>query len=142
MKMLGELDACARRPIHLSEVTIPAPRNVKGLSREKADAIQAQMVRDNFRLWFSWPSINRITYWNLVDSVGGEILYSGFYNRDMTKKPAYFALHRLVNEEWRTNLHVKSDASGALSFRGFKGRYRLSWTGADGKQVSQFVDLK
>lgn len=142
MKMLGELDACAHRPIHLSEVTIPAPRNVKGLSREKADAIQAQMVRDNFRLWFSWPSVNRITYWNLVDSVGGEILYSGFYNRDMTKKPAYFALHRLVNEEWRTNLRVKADVSGALTFRGFKGRYRLSWIGADGKPVSRIVEVK
>ena len=130
------------RPIHVSEITIPAPRGVGDLTDEEADAIQARLMCDNYRLWFSRPSVYRISYWNLVDGIGGEILYSGFYNRDMTKKPAYFALHRLVNEEWRTNLHVKSDASGALSFRGFKGRYRLSWTDADGKPVSKFVELK
>ena len=111
------------KPIHLSEVTIPSPRSL--LPAAEADAVQARMIRDNFRLWFSWPSIYRITYWNLVDGTGAEILASGMYNADLTKKPAYDAIDDLVNREWRTNLELTADADGTISFRGFKGEYEF-----------------
>ena len=125
------LDRCGR-PIHVSEITIPEPRDCGGLTLAEAQAAQARMMRDNYRLWFSWPSVYRISYWNLVDSIGGEILFSGFYNRDMTKKPAYHALDRLVNHEWRTHLVLKADAEGKVRFRGFKGAYAVVGTAADG----------
>ncbi len=134
------LDECGGKPIHLSEVTIPSPRAC--VPREKADQIQARMIRDNYRLWFSWPSVYRITYWNLVDSVGGEILHSGFYNRDMSKKPAYHALDRLINGEWRTNLGVKANDRGEISFRGFKGTYRITWKDAQGATRTKVVEVK
>ena len=110
-------------PIHLSEVTIPAPRGI--LPDKEADEAQARMIRDNFRLWFSWPSIYRITYWNLVDGTGAEILASGMYNGDLTKKPSYWAVDRLVNHEWKTRTRVVADRNGVVSFRGFKGKYKL-----------------
>ena len=110
-------------PIHLSEVTIPAPRGI--LPDKEADEAQARMIRDNFRLWFSWPSIYRITYWNLVDGTGAEILASGMYNKDLTKKPAYWAIDRLVNHEWRTKMKVKANENGTIAFRGFKGKYEF-----------------
>ena len=110
-------------PIHLSEVTIPAPRGL--LPDAEADEAQARMIRDNFRLWFSWPSIYRITYWNLVDGTGAEILASGMYNQDLTKKPSYWAIDRLVNHEWKTKTRVVADQDGRVRFRGFKGKYEL-----------------
>ena len=58
---LRELDTL-KRPIHLSEITIPAP-GTDALS----EAMQAQVTRDMYRLWFSWPSIYRITWWHVVD---------------------------------------------------------------------------
>ncbi len=137
---LKQLDDCGNRPIHLSEVTIPAPREF--LPREEAEQVQARMMRDNYRLWFSWPSIYRITYWNLVDSVGGEILYSGFYNRDLSKKPAYHALDQLINKEWRTNLSLKANDKGEISFRGFKGTYRVTGTDAQGASYARTIVVK
>lgn len=131
---LKDLDRCGR-PIHISEITIPEPRGCGGLSIEQAQAVQARLMRDNFRLWFSWPSVYRISYWNLVDGIGGEILFSGFYSRDMTKKPAYWALYNLVNREWRTHIKVKSDAMGRISFRGFKGKYTLKGRRSDGTHL-------
>ena len=110
-------------PIHLSEVTIPAPRGL--LPDAEADEAQARMIRDNFRLWFSWPSVYRITYWNLVDGTGAEILASGMYNKDLTKKPSYWAIDRLVNHEWKTRLRVVADRDGRVRFRGFKGEYEV-----------------
>ena len=127
------------KPVHISEVTIPAP--VSLLPRDEAEALQARLLRDNYRLWFSWPSVYRISYWNMVDSVGGEILESGFFRRDMSKKPVYETLHRLVHEEWRTRTEATADAQGVVRFRGFKGKYRLSWTDGKGVRRVQFVTL-
>ena len=43
----------------------------------------------------------------------------------MTKKPAYHALHDLIWKEWMTKTSA-TVAGGRISFRGFRGRYRLS----------------
>ena len=136
--MLRQYDRIGR-PIHVSEVTIPAPVSV--LPRDEAEKLQARLLRDNYRLWFSWPSVYRISYWNAVDSVGGEILESGFFRRDMTKKPVYHALWKLVNEEWRTRTSVRAGKGGEVRFRGFRGKYRLSWRDASGAERERFVVL-
>ena len=138
MAMLRQYDRLGK-PVHVSEVTIPAP--VSLLPRAEAEALQARLLRDNYRLWFSWPSVYRISYWNAGDSIGGEILESGFFRRDMSKKPVYHALWKLVNEEWRTNTTVRAGKGGEVAFRGFKGRYRLSWRDASGKDRESFVVL-
>ncbi len=128
-------------PIHVSEITVPAP--TKLLSRDDAERLQARVLRDCYRLWFSWPSVYRITYWNMVDGMGAgnEILESGLLRNDMTRKPAYHALWRLVHNDWRTSLTTRA-VGGKITFRGFKGRYRLSWRGTDGKETSRIVDLR
>ena len=116
-------------PIHLSEITISAPGG-----DERGEAIQAEIARNLYRLWFSLPDMVAITWWNVVDDCGapGEPSVSGLFHRDMTPKKSYFALDRLVNDEWRTRLTVKAGADGAVSFRGFRGAYRLSWRDAAG----------
>jgi GH35 family endo-1,4-beta-xylanase len=141
---LAEIDARTARPIHISEVTIPSPRGLAGLTDAEADAIQARVARAYYRLWFSWPSVERITYWNLVDGLGAknERMSSGWYNRDMTKKAVWHAMDRLFNHEWRTRLTAKADAAGRLSFRGFKGRYRLTWRRADGTAETRELNLE
>ena len=128
--MLKALDTLGR-PIHLSEVTIPAPDD-----SAEGWATQARLARDSYRLWFSWPSIYRITWWNLVDyTYHRESLASGLYAEDMRRKPVYDALDELVNHEWRTRLTARA-RGGKVSFRGFRGRYRLSWKGRGGGEVA------
>ena len=84
-----------------------------------------------------------ITWWNVVDDCGapGEPSISGLFTRDMQPKTAYFAMDDLVNREWKTRTTVKA-ANGKINFRGFRGRYRLSWTDANGERKSALVDLK
>ena len=120
-------------PIHLSEITVSSPGG-----DERGEVIQAEVTRNLYRLWFSLPDMTAITWWNIVDDCGapGEPSVSGIFNRDMTPKKAYFALDELINSEWRTRATVKADASGTVSFRGFKGRYRLSWRDASGEARS------
>ena len=126
------------RRIHISEITVPqAGKGAKGL------AVQAVAVRNLYRIWFSHKVVAGIMWWNLVDgcSFPGEPQISGLFTRDMRRKPAYDALDALVNGEWKSKgaVHAKD---GRVAFRGFRGRYRLSWTGADGKPVSKVVYVK
>ena len=75
-----------------------------------------------------------------VDPTCSESLY-GVVSRDLQKKPAYHALDQLINHEWKTSLDAKASA-GKVPFRGFRGRYRLTWKGADGKPRTKTVELK
>ena len=135
IKMLKKLDTL-NRPIHLSEITIPAFEDTP-----EGWAQQAKIARDNYRLWFSWPSIYRITWWNMVDyTYHKESLASGLYTKDMKAKPVYYALDKLINHEWKTRLTVKVNG-GKISFRGFKGRYRLAWKNKYGIMRDTFVEL-
>lgn len=132
---LESLDSLGR-PIHLSEITIPSPGNAP-----VANEIQAVIVRNMFRLWFSWPSIYRITWWNLVDDCGapGEPMKSGIFTRLMEPKPAFYVLDNLINHEWKTSTTTVTDKQGTARFRGFKGNYRISWKNGEGKeQVAEF----
>ena len=135
------LDMMAKtgKALHVSEVTIAAPGE-DARSRE----IQAILTRNIYRAWFSHPKTMGITWWNTVDGAGvaGEPLVSGLFTRDMEKKPVYEALDALINREWRTNLDVTAGADGTVAFRGFRGRYRLSWTGTDGQTKTVLADVK
>jgi len=129
MKLLSQ----AGLPIHLSEITITAPNN-----DARGQAIQAAIARNLYRLWFSIRPMMGITWWNVVDDCGapGEPSVSGLFTRDMKPKPAYFALDNLINREWRTRLTVKAGEGGQVKFRGFKGRYRLTWQDTSGGEKS------
>ncbi len=121
-------------PIHLSEITITAP-NDDSVGRD----IQAIVARNLYRMWFSIPNMMGITWWNVVDDCGapGEPTTSGILTRDAQPKPSYYALNRLINDEWKTRFSQKAETSSpTLNFRGFKGLYRISWTDADGQARS------
>ena len=127
----------ANRPIHLSEITITAPD-----MSPRGQMVQAIIMRNLYRAWFSVEKMNGITWWNVVDDCGapGEPSISGLFTRDMRPKTAYFAMDDLVNREWNTRLVAKA-SGGKVAFRGFCGRYRLTWKGADGKERSKLVDV-
>lgn len=121
------------RPIFISEVTISAPEDTpKGLE------IQKILTRNMYRLWFSHPSVAGITWWNLVDggAAPGEPSISGLFDKDMNKKPAYEALDQLINHDWRTNLTLKAPKDGKISWRGFKGDYKITYKNKKGKSVT------
>ncbi len=126
-------------PTCLSEITITSAGE-----GEKGEMIQAIIARNLYRLWFSLPSMMGITWWNIVDDCGapGEPVISGLFHRDMTPKTAYFALDQLINHEWRTNLDLTPDRKGNISWRGFKGTYRITWTDAKGAVHTEEVCVR
>ena len=123
------------RPLHLSEITITAPGD-----DERGRAIQAEVARNLYRCWFSWPSMMGITWWNTVDDCGapGEPTTSGLFTRNMEPKPSFHALNQLINDEWKTRFTFTADSEKIeKNFRGFKGTYRVTWTDTNGAQQSK-----
>ena len=136
------MDAVAKasggRPIHLSEITITAPDN-----SPKGQMVQAIIMRNCYRAWFAVEKMNGITWWNVVDNCGapGEPSISGIFTRDMQPKAAYFAMDDLLNREWKTKTTVTAK-DGKVAFRGFRGRYRLTWKDASGQEQTKLVEVK
>ena len=127
------------KPIHLSEITITAPDTT-----EKGKMMQAIIARNLYRKWFSIKPMMGITWWNVVDDCGapGEPSMSGLFTRGMNPKPAYYALNNLINKEWKTVLTQHASADGTVKFRGFKGKYRLSWKDKNGAERFAYVHVK
>lgn len=44
---------------------------------------------------------------------------------DLTPKPVYEQLRRLIHEEWRTKASGTTDAEGRFAYRGFLGTYHV-----------------
>ena len=124
-------------PLHLSEITITAPSQ-----DERGLMIQGIITQQLYRLWFSQEKMIGITWWNVVDGCGAkkEPTVSGLFTRDMQPKPSYYALDQLINHEWKTNTTVKADENGKVQFRGFKGKYRITYKDKKGKtQVVEYT---
>ncbi|MBO4217311.1 MAG: endo-1,4-beta-xylanase [Clostridia bacterium] len=133
LRELFDLFARFGRELQITEMTIPAYGN-----GEEDEAVQAELTENLYRVLFSYPSMNAIIYWNLVDGCcyqpnGGEpgdmtkgenVYHGGFLRFDMSEKPVYKALYKLINEEWRTNTAVAA-RDGKACFRGFYGGYDL-----------------
>lgn len=124
------------KPLQVTEITVPA------YSKENEDEeLQAEIITNLYRIWFSHPNMEAAIYWNLVDGYAafapqgdmtfGENYYHGALVRfDMTPKPAYNALRKLIHEEWHTREML--DGSSDVNFSGFFGDYQAKVT-ADGR---------
>lgn len=108
-------------PLYVTEITFPS-------AGEGGEALQEQVVRDHYRLWFSAPKMAGVTWWNLGDGTavkGENEAMGGLLDAQLNPKAAYRALDRLINEQWRTRAECRCDDRGIARFRGFFGKYEL-----------------
>ncbi|HRT10855.1 MAG TPA: endo-1,4-beta-xylanase [Candidatus Paceibacterota bacterium] len=116
-------------PLYITEVTF-------GSQGPDGEALQAEVVRDHYRLWFSVPRMAGITWWNLGDNMAvphENATLGGLTDAELNPKPAYLVLDQLLNQEWKTRLERRTDDRGEVSFRGFFGKYEVTVAHA-GKQ--------
>ncbi len=127
------MDCYARfgKPLQITEVTLSAFSD-----SAEDEAMQSEILRNVYRMWFSHEAVEAITYWNLVDGYaafakqgdmtkGENIYYGGLLRFDFTPKPAYFALKDLFQKEYHTECSGKTHADGNYGFRGFYGSYEV-----------------
>ena len=127
-------------PLHFTETTIIS--GAKGWDRRQpwpsspeGEAWQAREVVRFYTMLFSHPAVEAITWWDFSDNGAWKGAPAGFLRADMTPKPAYEELMRLVKGKWWTRTDLKTGADGTARFRGILGDYHLTVTVA-GKEVA------
>lgn len=120
------------KPLYVTEITVPQSGEAP-----QGERVQAELVANLYRLWFSVPQMAGITWWNLAEgtAVAKENKHrGGLLDEQLHPKQAYRALEQWICRDWRTRLSGQTDAQGRLAFRGFYGRYRVTVESPHGKR--------
>ena len=90
-----------------------------------------------YTILFSHPLVQAITTWDFKDGawLGAP---SGLLRDDLSRKPSYKVLDRLINEDWMTDKTVETDENGYVTFEAFKGEYQIS--AGNAKAIISIVD--
>jgi GH35 family endo-1,4-beta-xylanase len=134
-------DVCERfkkfkKPLHFTELTILSGRLKKDndwftkqsdwRSTPEGEKRQAAQVAEFYRLLYSHPSVEAITWWDFSDARAWQGAPAGLVRKDMSPKPAYTALMKLVKRDWwMVRTKFKTDADGKITFRGHLGTYKV-----------------
>ena len=123
-------------PIHISEITLPI------LSTDNAENWQAILGANYFRLLFSHPNVECLTWWNLTDEFArdGKNFRGALTGDDLRLKPLYYSIRKLIKADWHTNVSNIQFSQGAYGFRGFYGKYRVK-INIEGKAVVETIHL-
>jgi GH35 family endo-1,4-beta-xylanase len=134
------LDHYARlgKDLHITEFTpTSAGQPITGDSDGGTwdEETQAQYAQKFYRVCFAHPAVVAITWWDLCDE-GAWLKGGGLLRKDLSPKPAYDTLRKLIHEEWHTQAEGQTDAAGRFAFTGFAGKYQITVTAGD-KMVSK-----
>jgi GH35 family endo-1,4-beta-xylanase len=88
------------------------------------EALQAEYAVKFYRIAFGHPATRAITWWDFSDR-GSWRKGGGMLHADLSPKPVYNELKRLVHQQWHTETSGRTDAAGRFEFRGFFGDYRV-----------------
>lgn len=113
------------KPIHISEFQIPLPAVIDAfkVSISEAEEIQAEIAKIFYKVFFSHPAVEVITYWNFYRAWQSG---SGFLRDDLSIKPIFYELKDLIHGEWKTYLKIDAVPSGEVAFKGFAGNYEIT----------------
>lgn len=135
-----------KAPLHFTETTIVSGERGQRRGRPwpttpEGESYQAREVVRFYTMLFSHPAVEAITWWDFSDYRAWQGAPAGFLRADMSPKPAYHELLRLVKGQWWTKTEVKTGPDGTARFRGFRGDYRVSLTTPDGKTTQTAFTL-
>jgi hypothetical protein len=84
--------------------------------------------------------VQTITWWDFSDLGAWQGAPAGLLRTDMTKKPAYNKLLKLIRSDWWSFGNAYTNDNGAAVFRGFYGSYKLQIE-KEGKTVESSIHV-
>ncbi len=127
-------------PLQFTEITIVSGRRKKngkwGPTTPEGEARQARQVEAFYRALFAEPAVTAATWWDFSDRGAWQGAPAGLVRADMSPKPAYRVLERLIHKEWRTDATATTDRRGQAAFRAVFGTYRVEVQPPGGKKIS------
>ena len=113
-------------PIHISGLAVNA---------DKED-LQGTMLRDYMLLFYSHPAVASVSLGELWDAASANPKM-GYYHADFTEHPSLGIIRKLMEDEWKTDETLATDAEGNASASCFVGDYNIKVL-LDGETARQF----
>ncbi|MDP6546295.1 MAG: endo-1,4-beta-xylanase [Phycisphaerae bacterium] len=124
------------KPLHFTELTIISgelkkdgdwhKKRTDWHSTAAGEKRQAAQVAEFYRVLYSHPAVEAITWWDFSDARAWQGAPAGLVRKDLSPKPAYTALEKLVKGAWWTApTKLRTDAEGKVTFRGHLGAYKV-----------------
>jgi GH35 family endo-1,4-beta-xylanase len=132
-----------KKPLHWTETTIQSGRMRRDMrwsgrpfddwpTTPEGEARQGREVAEFYTVLFSHPAVEAITWWDFSDDRAWLGAPAGLVRKDMTPKPAYEALMKLVKGKWWTKPQtLTADPAGRVRFTGHLGDYEVSHGGTN-----------
>lgn len=116
------------KPLHFTETTLVSGPRIKDPwhTTPEGEKRQAEQVSEFYRVLFSHPAVEAVTWWDFTDQNAWQGAPAGLIRADMTPKPAYEQLHQFIKDKWWTKTEAKVEADGKMCFRGFFGQYKVA----------------
>jgi GH35 family endo-1,4-beta-xylanase len=123
---------------HFSELGLPIESTE--LSLNIADRqLQADFMRDYMTAFFSHPNVHGIMLWGFWEGRHWRP-DAALFGLDWKLRPHGEMWIDLVHKQWKTDVELTTDRSGAVTVRGFCGEYDLT-IGAGDRAKSLRIDL-
>lgn len=116
------------KSLHITEFTPTSsgePITGSGVTGKWDEAAQSLYAQQFYRVCFAHPAVTAITWWDLCDA-GSWLPGGGMLRKDLSPKPVYTDLMKLLHGQWQTHAAGSCDEAGRYSFRGFLGSYRVT----------------
>jgi len=116
------------KPIHITEFNVPGDfRSNLGYWHKRVwdEELKVEWIKNFYTIAFSKLPMKEITYWEAVDRSSTKAKRGLLDLRDFPTE-SYYALRKLITEDWTTHLSLKTDSNGQVEFRGFAGDYNVT----------------
>ncbi len=118
-------------PIHFTETTVvsgkkPKERGAAWKTDSQGESTQNKQVTEFYRVLFSHPAVEAITWWDFTDQGAWQGAPAGLLRADMQPKRVYYSLRNLIKKTWWTPPQsIVLSPGGTARFRGFLGDYQV-----------------
>jgi GH35 family endo-1,4-beta-xylanase len=129
-------------PVHFTETTLVSgsrkgPGENWGETTPELEVKQAEDTEKFYTMLFSHPAVTGLTWWDFADRGAWQRAAAGWLRKDMSPKPVYERMQRLIKGQWWTKVEGTTNAAGEYSLRGFCGTYAVSAEFPDGRRLHQ-----
>jgi GH35 family endo-1,4-beta-xylanase len=147
-KIWNICDAYARLelPLHFTETTVVSGPRLEdtrqwGATTTELERKQADYAEMFYTMVYGHPGVAALTWWDFSDDHAWQRAAAGFLRKDMSPKPVYERLHRLIRDEWWTDKKGKTNNKGMWITRATYGTHLIQVRAPSGMVAERTVDF-